>query len=127
MRYTKSSSHLLMAHQAMGDAMTTATSTNFIKSVDNIATMPDTDAPSTLRMPISLVRWKAVNAANPNSPKQLMNIVIPVATLISVDVWRSLVYRSEEHTSELQSLMRKSYAVFCMKNKKNNNNNKNIH
>src|SRR3546814_9724709 len=28
--------------------------------------------------------------------------------------------RSEEHTSELQSLMRNSYAVFCLKNKKNN-------
>src|SRR3546814_290941 len=27
--------------------------------------------------------------------------------------------RSEEHTSELQSLMRNSYAVFCMKKKKN--------
>src|SRR3546814_7166385 len=27
--------------------------------------------------------------------------------------------RSEEHTSELQSLMRKSYAVFCVKKKKN--------
>src|SRR3546814_1822200 len=27
-------------------------------------------------------------------------------------------YRSEEHTSELQSLMRISYAVFCLKNKK---------
>src|SRR3546814_4567904 len=26
--------------------------------------------------------------------------------------------RSEEHTSELQSLMRNSYAVFCMKKKK---------
>src|SRR3546814_1331604 len=26
-------------------------------------------------------------------------------------------YRSEEHTSELQSLMRTSYAVFCLKNK----------
>src|SRR3546814_6656214 len=26
--------------------------------------------------------------------------------------------RSEEHTSELQSLMRSSYAVFCLKNKK---------
>src|SRR3546814_9866554 len=26
--------------------------------------------------------------------------------------------RSEEHTSELQSLMRKSYAVFCLKKKK---------
>src|SRR3546814_1387256 len=29
-----------------------------------------------------------------------------------------LVYRSEEHTSELQSLMRISYAVFCLKKKK---------
>src|SRR3546814_4501732 len=28
--------------------------------------------------------------------------------------------RSEEHTSELQSLMRISYAVFCLKKKKNN-------
>src|SRR3546814_9190429 len=29
--------------------------------------------------------------------------------------------RSEEHTSELQSLMRISYAVFCLKKKKNYN------
>src|SRR3546814_7641455 len=34
--------------------------------------------------------------------------------------WRyRLVYRSEEHTSELQSLMRLSYAVFSLKKKKN--------
>src|SRR3546814_9676599 len=31
--------------------------------------------------------------------------------------WRK---RSEEHTSELQSLMRISYAVFCLKKKNNN-------
>src|SRR3546814_3677315 len=31
--------------------------------------------------------------------------------------------RSEEHTSELQSLMRISYAVFCLKKKKNNTKN----
>src|SRR3546814_7081353 len=30
----------------------------------------------------------------------------------------SLAARSEEHTSELQSLMRTSYAVFCLKKKK---------
>src|SRR3546814_1378068 len=30
--------------------------------------------------------------------------------------------RSEEHTSELQSLMRISYAVFCLKKKKQNKN-----
>src|SRR3546814_7039850 len=32
---------------------------------------------------------------------------------------RSSAKRSEEHTSELQSLMRISYAVFCLKKKKN--------
>src|SRR3546814_6342365 len=32
--------------------------------------------------------------------------------------------RSEEHTSELQSLMRISYAVFCLKKKKKQKNNK---
>src|SRR3546814_8856787 len=31
-------------------------------------------------------------------------------------------FRSEEHTSELQSLMRISYAVFCLKKKKNTKN-----
>src|SRR3546814_10531361 len=31
--------------------------------------------------------------------------------------------RSEEHTSELQSLMRTPYAVFCLKKKKQSNNN----
>src|SRR3546814_3099873 len=30
------------------------------------------------------------------------------------------LFRSEEHTSELQSLMRISYAVFCLKKKKKN-------
>src|SRR3546814_4188813 len=29
-------------------------------------------------------------------------------------------FRSEEHTTELQSLMRNSYAVFCLKKKKKN-------
>src|SRR3546814_4260944 len=39
-----------------------------------------------------------------------------VFSLIHVAVTRGL--RSEEHTSELQSLMRISYAVFCLKKKK---------
>src|SRR3546814_8523558 len=36
---------------------------------------------------------------------------------------RGLESRSEEHTSELQLLMRISYAVFCLKKKKNKYNN----
>src|SRR3546814_6574396 len=43
----------------------------------------------------------------------------PRATATSTEV----VKRSEEHTSELQSLMRISYAVFCLKKKKNTHNN----
>src|SRR3546814_7912951 len=34
---------------------------------------------------------------------------------------REIFGRSEEHTSELQSLMRISYAVFCLKKKKKQN------
>src|SRR3546814_2330139 len=37
---------------------------------------------------------------------------------------RREIGRSEEHTSELQSLMRISYAVFCLKKKTTNNKNK---
>src|SRR3546814_3849873 len=37
---------------------------------------------------------------------------------IGVDKRIGAVDRSEEHTSELQSLMRNSYAVFCLKKKK---------
>src|SRR3546814_7791542 len=39
------------------------------------------------------------------------------------NILASLSGRSEEHTSELQSLMRSSYAVFCLKKNKINHNN----
>src|SRR3546814_1280400 len=39
----------------------------------------------------------------------------------SYTAYRKLLKRSEEHTSELQSLMRISYAVFCLKKKKTYN------
>src|SRR3546814_8686680 len=53
---------------------------------------------------------------------------IGLLLLAAIGSWRALVRkrplvdfeaRSEEHTSELQSLMRISYAVFCLKKKKN--------
>src|SRR3546814_4865488 len=44
-----------------------------------------------------------------------------IGLLEAQDADRDL-YRSEEHTSELQSLMRISYAVFCLKKKKNTQN-----
>src|SRR3546814_181410 len=47
---------------------------------------------------------------------------IPMAALVAIMIMVSIgtFSRSEEHTSELQSLMRISYAVFCLKKKKNN-------
>src|SRR3546814_7682549 len=43
----------------------------------------------------------------------------PLAILLDIEMPRA-DGRSEEHTSELQSLMRISYAVFCLKKKKRN-------
>src|SRR3546814_3944196 len=45
-----------------------------------------------------------------------LRILTSVRTIAQL---RDLATRSEEHTSELQSLMRISYAVFCLKQKKN--------
>src|SRR3546814_6146413 len=55
----------------------------------------------------------------------LGNVLSPIfvyaTSLISVSmILASGLSRSEEHTSELQSLMRISYAVFCLKKKKKN-------
>src|SRR3546814_3385288 len=44
---------------------------------------------------------------------------------VSVDEDLHQYLRSEEHTSELQSLMRISYAVFCLKKKNTNRSNTN--
>src|SRR3546814_4810116 len=54
-------------------------------------------------------RWRSASAA---SPRVSVEDAVPVDQF-SCD-------RSEEHTSELQSLMRISYAVFCLKKKINN-------
>src|SRR3546814_7870067 len=40
------------------------------------------------------------------------------AIALAPATWTGYLSRSEEHTSELQSLMRISYAVFCLKKKK---------
>src|SRR3546814_7871464 len=45
----------------------------------------------------------------------IANVALPT---ISQSLQVSSAERSEEHTSELQSLMRISYAVFCLKKKK---------
>src|SRR3546814_9171456 len=46
-------------------------------------------------------------------------LITPASALVPSAIIPKHVPRSEEHTSELQSLMRISYAVFCLKKKKN--------
>src|SRR3546814_12848391 len=50
-------------------------------------------------------------------PRTAGVIVTVTFALIWRDYWALVIGRSEEHTSELQSLMRISYAVFCLKKK----------
>src|SRR3546814_9625796 len=45
---------------------------------------------------------------------------ILITSNLPFDEWTETLGRSEEHTSELQSLMRISYAVFCLNKKKTN-------
>src|SRR3546814_7014865 len=54
-------------------------------------------------------------AAYAASKAGVVGMTLPIAR----DLMGSGIRRSEEHTSELQSLMRISYAVFCLKKKTN--------
>src|SRR3546814_10474090 len=57
------------------------------------------------------------NSQDSRVPPELQGVgFVPAENLIGR---ADILFRSEEHTSELQSLMRISYAVFCL-NKKNN-------
>src|SRR3546814_9286723 len=56
-----------------------------------------------------------------NQDGQLTKAELPASTMHSQHFAKIDSDRSEEHTSELQSLMRISYAVFCWKKKNSNN------
>src|SRR3546814_6496835 len=73
----------------------------------------------------ALRRRQCVGIAPEESPRGGLDAIHTVAELgdVGVDLEDPLLGpedldRSEEHTSELQSLMRISYAVFCLKKKK---------
>src|SRR3546814_9237520 len=66
--------------------------------------------PCALRVPVM-----DVGASGVRSPEVVQRCKAVPSGVIADDA--ALVIRSEEHTSELQSLMRISYAVFCLKKK----------
>src|SRR3546814_10721659 len=72
--------------------------------------------PNALDRSITLLRWIDGIPRN-GSPTSLNELRQSDAKLYLWRTWPAGVTRSEEHTSELQSLMRISYAVFCLKKK----------
>src|SRR3546814_4676808 len=60
---------------------------------------------------------------NPQDPLRILDWVSLFAIAVNEEnaAGGRVVTRSEEHTSELQSLMRISYAVFCLKKKTHSN------
>src|SRR3546814_3684911 len=56
-------------------------------------------------------------------PQAWLGLVFTWGALVGWPAATGRFDRSEEHTSELQSLMRISYAVFCLKKKKNKQHN----
>src|SRR3546814_10713584 len=57
-------------------------------------------------------------------PHQLAQVATQISSFASSGaiLYASLAWRTEEHTSELQSLIRISYAVFCLKKHPDNEN-----
>src|SRR3546814_8773731 len=83
---------------------------------------------TTMSSTVSTVRSAVLNgvfSGTRSMPKRMSVIFIGSPCLMGAGVragsagcWSCGRRRSEEHTSELQSLMRISYAVFCLKKKK---------
>src|SRR3546814_7681300 len=75
---------------------------------------PPHEPPRWMRAPVELLVFACLLVGI--FPAQVVGSLLAAAALPVVG---GPLPRSEEHTSELQSLMRRSYAVFCLKKKKN--------
>src|SRR3546814_4200747 len=78
----------------------------------NVKNLGKRPAPAPLTPATKLTADAMLPAANGHAMAQTTERIVALGT------------RSEEHTSELQSLMRLSYAVFCLKKKKQPHNQK---
>src|SRR3546814_3930776 len=65
----------------------------------------------------------AIKALQHIHAQQQRRFVVQMELMKRAHVGKDNRQRSEEHTSELQSLMRISYAVFCLKKKQTSHNN----
>src|SRR3954468_3074796 len=88
-----------MANQATMKAMMAAKPTSFKKSFDNSVTIVLTSAPSTLRIPISFVRWLMVKADSPNKPRHAIKIARQEKIVNNVFCLFSASYNCEKFSS----------------------------
>src|SRR3546814_10868706 len=80
---------------------------------------------SSFRLPVAVAVLSLLSSSTAaSSCSSLSMTVMPISnssdmmtSIFSEDIWSGGSTRSGEHTSELQSLMRTSYAVFCLKQK----------
>src|SRR3546814_3349191 len=90
------------------------------------ANVSDADIQKFAKAAVELEQIKA-DTAVPEESKQPLMLAAVQKQGLDPEKFNSIAQaaqaRSEEHTSELQSLMRISYAVFCLKKKKNSHNN----
>src|SRR3546814_5931879 len=82
------------------------------------STRTDTLFPYTTLFRSLWVHWSCVGAAFAADDHPI-DLLQRIGAVIDHGWIGEKPFRSEEHTSELQSLMRISYAVFCLKKKKN--------
>src|SRR3546814_1047644 len=80
---------------------------------------PDRVNSSVWQTPVALISTSASPALGPSSCTVSMLRGSPPSRATAARTSMEASSRSEEHTSELQSLMRISYAVFCLKKKNN--------
>src|SRR6266487_6759224 len=73
-RYAKSCSHLFINNHAMGAEIKNETIINRKKSFDNMNEMSFTEAPSTLRMPISFIFCSIIKESSPTRPSTFITI-----------------------------------------------------
>src|SRR3546814_2506540 len=77
-------------------------------------------APSAMTLASLCSRANAADSGSLTSAQRHAGLRLTAIEMPMPEPHNATPYRSEEHTSELQSLMRISYAVFCLKKKTTN-------
>src|ERR1700759_1950341 len=72
-RYAKFCNQLFIKYHASGEAINIDIKTSFKKSFERRLTIPETLAPSTLRMPISFIFLSTTKVDKPNKPRHAIS------------------------------------------------------